>query len=59
MGETRGWFDDSSWATNVDTPWIERGGNFDMDKNAGIFAYGGNKGCSIRMNSFRSVIVSG
>lgn len=59
MGETRGWFDDSSWATNVDTPWIERGGNFDMDKNAGIFAYGGNKGCSIRMNGFRSVIVSG
>ena len=59
MGETRGWYEDSNWAANVDIPWIERGGNFDMIENAGIFAYGGNMGYNIRMNGFRSVIVSG
>lgn len=58
MGETRGWHDDSNWAPTVDTPWIERGGNYSMEKNSGIFAYGGNMGYNINMNGFRSVIVS-
>ena len=59
MGETRSWYNDSNFAPNVDTSWIERGGNYGMGKNAGIFAYGGNMGYNIRMNGFRSVIVSG
>ena len=59
MGETRGWYNDSNFAPDVDTSWIERGGNYSMGKNAGIFAYGGNMGYNIRMNGFRSVIVSG
>ena len=51
--ETKKWYDDSDYFVDSDSPFLGRGGRFDIGSSAGIFNFSKCHGNSSDFNSFR------
>lgn len=58
LTETSGWYNDNSLYLNDRAPWFMRGGSYNTNENAGIFAYYQGRGNAGPGGTFRVVLVS-
>ena len=56
MGETEGWYSDSTHFLNSSYPWFRRGGYFNYGVNAGVFHFDDYTGKAGNGNGFRVVL---